>query len=344
MADGNLVVPRQPSRAGELQRLGGRFRGVAGRLPLSRDSAVKWAIVAATVVADAVLCATQGLELPPREVVRPLVYIALLALPAIYYHRRREPKFVLCLTTLVLTIAFLPPFTLLMYATATFDRPLVDGALAGFDQWCGVSVPSIREWTHARPAVRLLFDLAYGTLLFQLPLIVIVLGLLGDRRRLEAFVLQDMLAGLCTLAVFAAIPAAGPFTHYGYEPSAEQTRYLNHFHGLRSGERRTVSLRDAEGLVTCPSFHTAEALLMAWAFRRHRALFALFGGLNLLVAVSTMTTGWHYFTDVLAGLAVGLLAMAVVHWASPWLHPPRPAGDQLQSGLRLVQYTSRGRE
>jgi len=324
MAEGNLLALKTPSRSSDTRRLAVAVRAVTDRVPLSRDTVVKWTIIVAMVAADAVLSATLGLDISLQDVVRPLIFIAMLSLPAIYYYRRGEPKFVLCLTTLVLTIAFLPPFTFLMYATATFGRPLVDGALAGFDQWCGVSVPDIREWTHARPALRLILELAYGTLLFQLPLIVIVLGLLGDRRRLEAFVLQDMFAALFTLLVFAVVPAAGPFTHYGYSPSVEQARYLDHFHGLRSGERRTVSLREAEGLVTCPSFHTAEALLMAWAFRRHRVLFALFGSLNLLVALSTMTTGWHYFADVLAGLAVGLLAVAVVHWATPWLHPSRP--------------------
>jgi len=327
MADGDLALSRESSRTGGLWRIVGAARGATGSVPLSRDTAVKWAIVAAMLATDMVLSATLGLEISLADVVRPLVYIALLSLPAIYYYRRREPKFVLCLTTLVLTIAFLPPFTFLMYATATSGRPLVDGALAGFDQWCGVSVPAIRDWTHARPALRLILDLAYGTLLFQLPLIVIVLGLLGDRRRLEAFVLQDMIAALVTMAIFAVAPAAGPFTHYGYEPTAEQARYLDHFHGLRSGERRTVSLQDAEGLTTFPSFHTVEALLMAWAFRRHRSLFVLFGGLNLLVATSTMTTGWHYFADVLAGVAVGVLSIAVAHWVSPWLHPRRRDGN-----------------
>jgi len=38
-----------------------------------------------------------------------------------------------------------------------------------------------------------------------------------------------------------------------------------------------------------------------------------------LVIVSTMTTGWHYFADVLGGLTVGLLAVRGVHWATPWL-------------------------
>jgi hypothetical protein len=38
------------------------------------------------------------------------------------------------------------------------------------------------------------------------------------------------------------------------------------------------------------------------------------------VIVSTMTTGWHYFADVLGGLAVGLLAVGGAHWATPWLY------------------------
>ncbi|HEV3006963.1 MAG TPA: phosphatase PAP2 family protein [Pirellulales bacterium] len=318
MADGNLLLERQLLRGTRWRRIAGAMLRALGRVPLSRDSAVKWAIVAAMILVDAVLFAAKGLEFPPSNALLPLVYIALLAVPAVYYYRRRELNFVLCLTTLILTIAFLPPFTLLMYATATLGRPLVDATLADCDRWLGVSVPAIRDWTLAHPAVQLIFDLAYGGLLYQLPLIVIVLGLRGERRRLENFVLQDMLAALITLSAFAFVPAAGPFAHYGYEPSADQSRYLEHFHGLRGGERRVVNLHDAEGLVTCPSFHTSEAILMALAFRGHRIWFAVFGTLNLLVAASTMTTGWHYFTDVLAGVAVALLAMGVVRWATPW--------------------------
>jgi membrane-associated phospholipid phosphatase len=319
MADVNLAVPRESCDQG--WRVAGASPDVARATALRRDTAVKWGIIVAMIVADVLLCRARGLEFPIGNILVPLLIMLALGLPAVYYHRRREQSFVLCLTTLMLTIAFLPPFTVLMYATATSGQPLIDGALADFDRWCGVSVPEIHDWTNARPALRLVLDLAYGTLLIQLPLIVIILGLTGDRRRLETFVLQDMLAALVTLALFAAFPAAGPFEHYGFQPSPGQSRYLAHLYTVRAGERHVVNLHDAEGLVTCPSFHTTEALLMALAFRGRRVLFAVFATLNLLVAASTMTTGWHYFADVLAGLAVGLVVVAVVRKVRPWLEP-----------------------
>ena len=47
---------------------------------------------------------------------------------------------------------------------------------------------------------------------------------------------------------------------------------LIHFDALRSGERMLITWRDAEGLITFPSFHTTWAILMTIAFRRNRWL------------------------------------------------------------------------
>lgn len=310
--------------AGETQPL---LRGLAVQRWLSRDSALKWGAIAGIVLADVALCARQDLTFAPANLVLPAVWLALLGIPAAYYYRRGEDRFVLCLTALAQTIAFISSFTVLMYAIASFSRPLCDAQLAAFDAWCGVDVPAIRDWTNARAGVRLAMDAAYGVLLFQLPAIVIVLGLLGERRSLEAFVLQEIVASLLTVAMFAFLPADGPFSFYGYDPSPDQAHYLEHFRGIRNGEMRSIALAGAAGLVTFPSFHTAEALLMALAFRRRRVLFLLFGSLNLLVALSTMTTGWHYFADVAAGLIVGGVSFAAVQLGSPWIYGDRASPD-----------------
>jgi membrane-associated phospholipid phosphatase len=290
---------------------------------ISRDSAIKWGVIALIAAVDVALCSRQGLRVPWQTLLPSAGYLALLGAPAIYYYRRREERFVLCLAVLAQTIAFISAFTVLMYAVATFARPLCDAQLAGFDRWCGVSVPAIREWTAEHGAVRWMMDAAYGTLLFQLPAIVILLGLLGDRRSLETFIMQDIVAAMLTVALFAAFPADGPFSYYGYELSPDQAHYLEHFQQLRSGEMRSVSLQGAAGLVTFPSFHTAEAILMALAFLRRRALFAAFASLNVLVVLSTMTTGWHYFADVLAGVMIAGLSFWLVQAASPWIYPAR---------------------
>jgi len=305
------------------------LRSLAAERWISRDSALKWGAIAGIALADLALCARQELTFAPANLVLPVVWLTLLGIPALYYYRRGEDRFVLCLATLAQTIAFISSFTVLMYAVASFSRPLCDDQLAAFDAWCGVNVSAIRDWTNAHAAVRLAMDAAYGLLLFQLPTIVIVLGLLGDRRPLETFVLQEIVASLLTVAVFAFLPADGPFSFHGYDPSPDQAHYLEHFRGIRSGEMQSISLQGAAGLVTFPSFHTAEALLMALAFRRRRSLFVLFGSLNLLVVLSTMTTGWHYFADVVAGLVVGGVSFWAVQACSPWIY-----GDGLRNTNR----------
>jgi membrane-associated phospholipid phosphatase len=147
----------------------------------------------------------------------------------------------------------------------------------------------------------------------QTALVIAVLGFADQRRELRGFVRQFLLSSLLVLATFAIWPATGPFVGYGYKPSTDQACYLAHFDALRSGTRTLITWRDAEGLITFPSFHTTWALLLTYAFRRNRWLFAPSALLNLAVIVSTLTTGWHYFADVFSGIAVAVVAVAVSH-------------------------------
>ena len=51
-----------------------------------------------------------------------------------------------------------------------------------------------------------------------------------------------------------------------------------------------------------PSFHTVWALLLVAACPR--PFKPVSAGLNAAVIVATLTTGWHYLSDVLAGVVV----------------------------------------
>lgn len=277
---------------------------------MSRDHACKLLIIIGTAAAAALGMAARGLTLPPADLLQPVLVTLLLGTGAAYYHRRGETSFVLCLTALLHVTLYSAAFCLLMYTLATTGRPLVDDCLARWDAACGVHLPAIVQWTSHHPSVRVLLEWAYNSLLWQTPLVIVVLGFSGDRRRLEGFVRQFLFGTLSCAALFTLFPAEGPFAYYGYETSATQARYLDHLHGLRDGGRTVISWNGAEGLITFPSFHTAWAILLAWSLRGRGGLGHVSAAVNLLVIVSTLTTGWHYFVDVLGGVATAVVAIA----------------------------------
>lgn len=273
-----------------------------------------WAVIALTCMAATGACAVRSLEVPPRDLLPPAGLLAVLMGLAAYYRRRGEAAFVLSLTSLAQIVAFVTGFIVLMYAVATSARPLIDSQLAAFDALCGITVPVVREWAAAHPLFNLLLNFAYDTLLYQTALVLIALGLTGNRPALEGFMASFMLSALASLALFVLFPAEGPFVTYGLDPSLDQAQFLDHFRALRDGTRTLATYRGAEGLITFPSFHVAWALTITWSLRHcRRSLFLAALVLNLLAIVSTMTTGWHYFADVLGGAVVAAISIAAAN-------------------------------
>jgi membrane-associated phospholipid phosphatase len=278
-------------------------------LRFSADTRRKSALIAFLLLATCLVCWRQSLEIPAADVAPPVALVAALMVLAHYYGRRGETSFLLCLSALSQIVAFATCYVVAMYALTTPARPLVDNRLAAFDLWCGVHVPRFCRFVADHPTIGLVLRAAYDSLLYQTAAVIVLLGLRNQRQALESFVLAFMLAALVALAIFVVMPAYGPFVEYGLTPSDDQARFLDHFLSLRDGSRRVISYRGAEGLITFPSFHVAWALVIVWALRGSRPVFVAFALLNTLLILSTMTTGWHYFADVLGGAAVATLAV-----------------------------------
>ena len=294
---------------------------------MTRDTAVKWLIIAAAVLFDVVLLGTLNLKVDLQSLIRPLGFAGLLIAVGLYYRWRNESDFVMCVNALLHLVLFSSSYTILMYCLATFNRPLIDPVLVDIDAGMGCHLPAIVSWAKAHPTVEHLLQLAYDTLLPQTALIA-TLGLVGDRRPLEVFVQRFMIAALLTAAVFYAYPAAGPFEAFGYELSDVQARYMAHFEGLRAGQMETISLQQAEGLITFPSFHATWAILLALSCWHRRWLFALSAVLNGMVLIATVTTGWHYLADVLAGIIVAGVTVGACHWLGRWIYLPEAAVER----------------
>ncbi|MEO2031124.1 MAG: phosphatase PAP2 family protein [Planctomycetaceae bacterium] len=300
-------------------------------------------IISWTGVAAFALLLRHGMTFDLTSAATAVSTIILLWPFAVIFERRGIAPFANMLTGFLCMVAFNVFLSILTYAGTPLNAPLADGWLMNVDSALGIHLPSIVAWTATWPIVKTTFDAAYPSVMLSTLLALVVLGLDPDRRRMQEFVLQFMFAGLLTTIVFFLLPAAGPFAAYGYELRPDQQRFLDHFDALRSGRFHRVSLNHLEGLITFPSFHTAWALLLAWGFRRHRWLRIPMLILNLMVVVSTLTTGWHYGTDVIGGGLVALTAAAATHRLRPCLQfvPAMPDASRTNTSTRQTALQSR---
>lgn len=285
----------------------------------NRDLKFKLTLIGVTGTMAFVLMVVFGLRFDWASAGSGVGAIALLLPFASVFAARRIDPFANLLTGFMCMVGFNMCLAVLTYAITCTGTPLADDWLQRCDAAMGIHLPSIVEWARQRPWMQT-FNCVYNSVLPSTLLALVVLGFDQDVRRLRNFVSHFIIGGLVTTLIYAFVPALAPTAAFGYDATPAQSRFVEHFLALREGQFPLISLSNLEGLITFPSFHTTWALLIAWSFRPYRWLFLPMLILNIGVAVSTVTTGWHYGTDVLGGILVAAVAVATTEWLGDWLH------------------------
>jgi membrane-associated phospholipid phosphatase len=231
-----------------------------------------------------------------------VVVIAMLSPLPLYWHEKRRIDF--RESTLVIPwealLAMVLPFIVLIAARS--QMPLRDSLFGRLDQSLGVNVPVVVEWTH-KNWLGVVFDRTYPLLIPLLVIAALLPAFWGKVKYAREFLLANMAAFAIGLPAFALLPAIGPWHYYHTTPTSAQANCQAGLLALRTHSPFADSAQ-AAGLVSFPSFHVIWAILCAaalWGFRPLRIPVMLLSG---MIVVSTITTGWHYFTDVLAGFAI----------------------------------------
>ena len=135
----------------------------------------------------------------------------------------------------------------------------------------------------------------YFSVIPQTIFVLVWLGFRNDER-LSLFLYRFMICGLVTAACFYFVPALGTSRT---NPTVWNIDPLRDLLALRSGALTTVRWQAVEGIVTFPSFHAIWAILLILALPTWPIVV-----LNVLMVISTVTSGGHYVIDVVAGILV----------------------------------------
>jgi uncharacterized membrane protein len=256
-------------------------------------------------------CKLSSLRIPnPLGLLAALAFLtAVVFVVAICWHEKGK----LDLRDATLTIPWVfflaATLPLLVLAAARVDMPLQDANLARLDRLFGISVPQIVSWS-SRHSMGRLVNRTY-TLLSPLLIIAVFLpALSGKAKNAQQFVLANVVAFAIGLPLFALLPAIGPWYGYHVAATPHQIDCQSAILLFRGPEHRVTHM---DAIICFPSFHAIWAIFCAaalWGFRLLRLPVALLSG---MIVFSTVTTGWHYVSDVVAGVALAWLSLAIAN-------------------------------
>jgi hypothetical protein len=212
---------------------------------------------------------------------------------------------------------------LLSYAAAVVAMPYRDAQLLAIDQWLGFDRTAYVNHFTDKPWKVDVANAIYLCMLPQLAVVPAVLIFSGRIERLQRFVFAYGIALFATVVTFVFVPAVGAFVYFDLTPAqyaalpSDVYTPARTLDALRSGTMRMINLSNLEGLIAFPSFHTAAAIVYAWALWPVRPLRWLVAPLNLAIISTTPIGGAHYVIDVFAGLAVAFASIAVSGWFEP---------------------------
>ncbi|HWE86758.1 MAG TPA: phosphatase PAP2 family protein [Terracidiphilus sp.] len=240
-----------------------------------------------------------------------IVTAAFQAVP-LYWHRKgrialRESSLTV-LWAAVLWIAL--PFHVDVAARLGRAFPLRDPVFARIDAHLGMNVAALAQWARLHWVGRAV-NACYALLLLLLVLAFLLPGLSGKATAVKRLLVGNLVAFAVGLPFFACLPAVGPWYGEHFAPNRIQVSCQTEVMSLRAPgpyEHRPA------GVICFPSFHVMWAILCAAALASFRRLRWPAWIVAALVVASTMTTGWHYFSDVLGGIALAAVSLAAARW------------------------------
>lgn len=195
--------------------------------------------------------------------------------------------------TLPITMAFA---SLVLASSAL---PWRDDTLAVVDLWIFAFdrrdvAPFLMRW----PQLSMISGWIYNSLAIT-PYLLLSAAIWLRQMRLAWTIMASLaVTAMVAMLIMPLVPALGS-PPYGY-------RFVDIFEAVRSGGLRRFDGAAITGLVTFPSVHAADGVLLAWGYSRFGPWLLPLTILHILMIGSALLTGGHYLIDLFAGVAIAV--------------------------------------
>lgn len=197
---------------------------------------------------------------------------------------------------------------ILSYLAASLGRPLHDAELVSMDAALGFAWQPWFRFVWSTPLLYWTLLVAYTSGIVQIVVAVVYFAWTRQTSCNQQLWWTALVAMVLTAIASGLYPALGTFHHF--QENLEYAVHLPHLLALRDGS--ITHFNDLQGIVTMPSYHTTQALLLMYAFRGQRRAFPWVMLLNVLMLLSTPSMGGHYLVDMVGGSAVAAVSIALV--------------------------------
>jgi hypothetical protein len=203
--------------------------------------------------------------------------------------------------------------SLIVAWTLVFQYLCVSNSIGVIDDWLFLADRSIGfewidayNWVNRHDRIKQILSLAYNS---HWQFLVCFLILIFARMYRELFELINLFvtSAIVVSLISIIVPATSLFILYGTKESA----YVSDFYPLRNGHMTQIDMHLMQGLISFPSFHAFNAVIIPYALRNLAYVFPFSVVLNALVLISTPTEGGHYLVDVIFGAGLALLFIRV---------------------------------
>ncbi|SDA34855.1 PAP2 superfamily protein [Sphingomonas sp. NFR15] len=202
------------------------------------------------------------------------------------------------------------------YPLAAMSQGFSDAALQHADRLIGFDWIGMYDTVAAHRSLQVLGTAAYRSIYLTPAVILGWFAWEGRNADAYRFLATFWLAATITLVLYPMMPAVGPLSYLWHGPlpylPESETWQEGLIPALRAGRDTVIDLGQLRGLVSAPSFHTAAAFVFIAAGWQIRPLRWAVVAINVAMLLSTPIEGTHYLSDMILGMLVALVAIAVV--------------------------------